>query len=406
MNGTANALNDLFYEGVEAGQTQLAQRIRILIYKFAPELFELLDFNDDVIFLDPYLFSYFVDPSPLVKLEQILFGYIPVDSRPKEIPVYADQCGIVELPHIGYLRTGVKNKELQLIWKKREEHCTLQDGDTLVEYVQESPTFVENTGIEVCRYNHPLLQKFFINNSKETVDVDVEQITKLHRNHLSKAFRIIQCLLPNYYENILKVTRRIVIYSGHLPFSFATLAAHGIVFLNASEEDDEVFFIEDLIHQCGHVIFSAYTLDPGEVLQINPHMPFKQLTGDERDNRDVYSTLHGVFTETWMNLGLDLCYESCYFSNRQRHEILGRFALILTRFGCDLRSLSSLNIFTEKGQLLLMWFFRVYHEIVNNRYKLLSQLDISTQSYCFNYKNFLLSNPLPEKCLHNEDSQT
>ncbi|MDX2245126.1 MAG: hypothetical protein NW224_30985, partial [Leptolyngbyaceae cyanobacterium bins.302] len=285
------------------------------------------------------------------------------------------------------------------------ENCILLDGDTFVEYVQDFPTFVENTCIEVCRYNHPLLQKFFINNSGEKVHVDIEQITHLHINHLSKAFSLIQNLLPDYYEYILKVMRRIVIYSGHLPFSFATLAAHGIVFLNASEDNDEVFFIEDLIHQCGHVIFSAYTLDPEEILQINPNIPLKQLTGDERDNRDVYSILHGVFTEVWMNQCMNLCYESCYFSTRQRHEILGRFALILTRFGCDLRDLSSLNIFTEKGKILLMRFFKVYHEILNKRYKLLSHLDISNQSYCFNYNRFLLLNPLYDRCLDSGSNQ-
>ncbi len=393
MNITKYLPIEFFNDSFETGQAQLAQKTRILLYKSDPSLFELLDFNEDATFLEPLLFSYFVDPTPLVSLQQILFGYITEDLRPKEIQVYVDKRGIIDLPRIGYLRTTLKNRELRLIWKGGVDNCILKDGNRMVEYVHENPIFVEGSCTEVCRYNHPLLEKFFIDSNGKRVDVDIENIARQHINHLSKAFLIIQKNLPDYYEDMLKATRKIVLYSSHLPFSFATLSAHGIVFLNASEDDDEVFFIEDLIHQCGHIIFSAQTLDPQEFLKINPHTLLKQLTCDERDTRDVYSTLHGVFTEMWMSLCMDLCYESNYFSSRQKHELLGRFALILTRFGCDLQNLRVPDIFTDKGEMLLNSLAQVYFEIVSKRYDLLSQFDISNQPYCFSYRSFQSSNP-------------
>src|SRR6266511_2414135 len=118
------------YDGFEAGQTQLAERMRILLYKLAPRLFELVDFSNDETFLEPLLFAYTVDPKPMVKLDQILFGYIAEHSRPSEILVYADRRGIVELPRIGYLRTDVKSRELRLVWKGGVKNCILIDGTT------------------------------------------------------------------------------------------------------------------------------------------------------------------------------------------------------------------------------------------------------------------------------------
>lgn len=386
-------LAKFFYEGLELGQAQLAERLRIIVYKLAPNLIDLVNFYDDETFLEPLLFAYAVDPEPMVKLEQILFGYIIETSRPTSISVYADRHGVVELPRIGYLRTNNRNRDLQLIWNGGVEKCILTDGERIVEHVFEEPIVVDGTTIEVCRYNHPLLEKFFVDDAGAKVDIDVEHITRQHVDHLGSAFKIIRDQLPFYYEQILKATRRIVIYSGKRPFSFATLSAHGIAFLNASESDDEVFFIEDLMHQCSHVIFSAATLNARDILLVAADTPFKYLTGDERDNRDLYTALHGVFTMAWMNQCMDLCCESGFFSRVQKHELLGRFALMLSRFGGDLFCLTANGIFTEKGYLLLSWFASVYREVVAKRYDLLSQFDISNQPYCFSYQSFLLSNP-------------
>jgi hypothetical protein len=398
MNASIDHGAEPFQEGakgaIEAGQSQLAERMRILLYIFALELFEMVDFYDDGAFLEPLLFAYFADPKPVVKLEQILFGYIAEHLMPAEIPVYTDRRGIVDLPGIGYLRTNIKDEELRLFWKGGLENCVLKHGDRLVEYVYEAPIMVKGTSVEVCRYNHPLLERLFVDEAGDRVDVDIEQITRRQIDHVSKAFQIIRQQLPDYYEQMVTVTKRIVIYSGARPYSFATLSAHGIVFLNSSAEDDEPFFIEDLIHQCGHLIFNALTLEPQQFLRIAPRTPLKDLTGDERDTRDIYTTLHGVFTAAWMNRCMDRCCDSSLFSPRQRHELLGRFALILTRFGCDLRNLTGDGIFTERGQFLLSWFAWVYCEIVGKRYDLLAPLDISNQPYCFSYESFQMLNPL------------
>ena len=399
MNASIDPVAEPFQEGakeaLEAGQNQLAERMRILLFTLARELFELVDFYDDDAFLNPLLFAYFADPKPALKLTQILFGYIAERSRPAEIPVRTDRRGIVDLPRIGYLRTKIEDEELRLLWKGGLENCVLKHGDRIVEYVYEAPIMVKGTSVEVCRYNHPLLERLFVDEAGDRVDVDVKQITLRQIDNVNKAFQIIRQRLPDYYEQIVTVTKRIVIYSGARPYSFATLSAHGIAFLNASAEDDEVFFIEDLIHQCGHLIFNALTLDPQQFLRVAPSTALKDLTGDERDTRDIYTTLHGVFTAAWMSRCMDRSCDSGLFSPRQRHELLGRFALILTRFGCDLRNLTGKGIFTERGQqLLLSWFARVYCEIVGKRYDLLAQLDISNQPYCFRYESFQMSNPL------------
>ena len=70
------------------------------------------------------------------------------------------------------------------------------------------------------------------------------------------------------------------------------------------------------VHQFGHVVFSALTLDVQAYLRVPAATPLARLTGNELDTRDVYSTLHGVFTEAWMSLCLEECYEMPEFTSR------------------------------------------------------------------------------------------
>ncbi|MEK7285727.1 MAG: hypothetical protein AAB035_00285 [Nitrospirota bacterium] len=369
-----------------------------LLYKVNAELFDQLDFDDDNIFLEPLLFAYFTDPHPVIQLEQILFGYIPEETRPKMIHVYANSDGIVELPIVGSLHTSIHNATLRLVWRNGFGNCVLEnaEGSSVTIHSRSQPVFAEGTSIEICRYNHPLLERFFVNDAGQRVDVDIENITRLHFSHISCALDLIKGFLPDYYKSILAVTRRIMVYSGKRPFSFATVSAHGIVFLNASKEDNQLFFLEDIIHQCGHIIFSAMTIDPQKIIKIQSHTPLNHLNGDKRDGRDIYTTLHGVFTEAWMNLCLDRGCDSKQFPLFQRHELFGRFALIFTRFGCDLKSLMVSGLFTEQGQQLFNCLTNIYQDIVSRRYNQLSQIKISNQKYCFSRADFLRLNPLDQ----------
>lgn len=395
MIAARGTVADLFEgELVERGQQEFADRMRIVVASREPFMAAALEGSGDDVFLEPLVFAYAVSSGSPVGLPEIVFGRMNPSARPREIDVYADRDGIVTLPGIGYLGTRVRDRKLRLTWNNGVCDSILHVNDSIVPYAFEEPIYIDKTGVELSLHHHPLLDRFFVE-AGEPASVSSRGLVAKHRNHLEKAFRIIAESVPDYYEQILKVTRRIFLYSSPQPYSFTALAAHGMAFPNVSRGDDEVFFIEDLIHQCGHLLFSALTPEPSMLFRIPADTPLCSLNGNADDHRDIYTALHGVFTEAWMNLGFHNCCDNHSFNVRQKHELLGRFALILTRFGSDFRSIAHKEVFTPAGLQLLEWFFEVYREIAHSRHAQLSRLDISNQPYCFNYERFVQVNPLP-----------
>lgn len=394
---------DLVSDGIDWGQRQLADHIRMRLREADPVFFQKLDSNDDRIFLEPLLFAYFSSEKSEVGLEQILFGYLSDDLKPKRIRVFADADGVICLPNIGYLMTDTSSRQLALEWNEASRSFNIDDGDGCVNYHFKNIVCVGGTTIEVCQYDHPLLRGFYRDDKGKQVPVDVAKAMPKHIEELNAAVDILRDHYGNYYSAVLKVIRKIVIFNNPNVNSFATVSAHGIAFLSASPDDDAVFFIEDLLHQCGHVIFSAATLQRSDYFAVSPDTPLGRFTQGEEENRTVYVTFHGVFTEAVMNQCLEICYETNLFSGKQRHELLGRFAFILKRFYRDLENLSHEEIFTEKGLRLYAKFAKVFEEIYMRRKNLLSAFDTSNQPYNFSYGKFRKLNPLDKKIGYGHD---
>jgi hypothetical protein len=187
--------------------------------------------------------------------------------------------------------------------------------------------------------------------------------------------------------------RRIVPFASPRINSFAALAAHGIAFLRVARDDDELSLLEDLAHQCGHVLFSALTFDREEWLQ-HPDLEVSRFTGQAHDRRTVYVTLHGVFTEALMSLCLDGCYEQRLLPVAKEHELLGRLTYILVRFQRDLVELGRCPVFTPLGLSLLERLAQVLASVSRRHSQTLRECDVSNQPYTFSYPRFLARNPL------------
>jgi len=385
---------DFVRANVNEGQRQFADIVRTLLYRRAPQLFRQLDFYNDEIFLEPLLFAYFNSKEPPVKLDQILVGYIGDEPRPAITSVFADTHGVVYLPNIGYLVTDTANEELILVWDRGSSTYRLEHENSSVSYDFEDIIRGVAPSVEVCRYSHPLFTELYTGMEGDVVNVEVKESVQRHIHHLNTAFRVLGQQYPHYYEAILDVTRKVVIFNGKGVNSFATLSAHGTAFLNADETDDEVFFIEDIVHQCGHVIFSALTFEKQEYFRVDPNTPLRLFTKDERERRTVYITLHGLFTEAAMAESLNLCYENNVFHGRQEHELVGRLAFILKRFSHDLRNLAHRDLFTEKGLSLYNDFKDVFLDIFQKRQDFVGMFDTSNQPYTFSYAKFVELNPL------------
>lgn len=383
-------------ENVALGSDELAYVTKRLLYKRREDLFDKLDFYDHDIFLEPLLFAYFTGSQSDFELDQILFGYINGKIRPNEIDVYADSRGIVYLPAIGYLRTSEKNQTLRLKFNKQTNCFSLRRYGEPVNFNFEEIFRLKGTAIELCRSEPLLLDRFFTDPKGNATTVDVETAVSGHAGHIELALEIIQTCCPNYYACILAATKKIIVYTGEHPHSFANIGAHGIAFLNARSECDEVFFVEDIIHQCGHVIFNAITVNKSEYIRIDPMTPLSTFNPNLDYDGAVYGAFHGLFTQTNINECLNTIYERNVFSGRKKHELQGRISDDMKRFRTALAFLDHKEIYTDKGWELYKAFRESYARIFKKRRELIQRLDTSNQPYIFSYEKFSKENPLGE----------
>jgi hypothetical protein len=205
-------------------------------------------------------------------------------------------------------------------------------------------------------------------------------------------------LIRQYFSDLFiairDTTRAVVLFNEPRLPSFAALNAQGMAFFSTSAEDDEVFFVEDIPHQCGHVLFNVLTLDPSRVMGVSRETKLRQFTGRDDETRTVYEAFHGAFTEALMCHCFDRVIEAPGFTDRQRHELLGRFAFIMNRSVVDLRALDRRELFTDAGWTYMAAFKQQFEEIRRRRRGELAQFDVSRQPYVFSYGTFLTDNPV------------
>jgi hypothetical protein len=258
----------------------------------------------------------------------------------------------------------------------------------MIMYRFDDAPVIADGGIEVFRHDHPLLSGLYVDERGEPAVFEVARITREKLKSLTTALRIIKRWHPRYYNNILAATRKMVIFSCGSMNSFASMTAHGIAFTNANGCDDEVYFVEDVAHQCGHVIFNALTFESEQYLAVPPDTHLRLYTGQEEETRTVYQALHGIFTEAVMVQCLNTCYENCVFSGRQEQELLRRITFVMRRFGSDLGALSKDRLFTQKGHWLFEYFVKEFREMYKQHNGPIKYFDFSNQPYNFSYERF------------------
>jgi hypothetical protein len=109
--------------GIKNGQRQLGGIVKGMVKSLAPNVFDLLDVDNQDVFLEPLLFAYLNENAHSAArnsqypIEQILFGYITEERRPQHISVLSDNDGIVYVPLVGYFTTSFPNREFKLSWR-------------------------------------------------------------------------------------------------------------------------------------------------------------------------------------------------------------------------------------------------------------------------------------------------
>jgi hypothetical protein len=384
---------------IEDGQEYLAESIKLLIYQSDSELFERLDFNDDRIFLEPFLFSYFTAKTKLpIGLHQLLFGYLEKENRYESTAVFADEQGVIYMPNIGYFFTTLENETVQLSYVQNTEKFELWTDDRQIDFEFQPPLMIPGTSIELYKYSNPFFRPYFAEWNEEKKDfenygaaVEITKTTELHFSNLIKAFELLKTYSPEQFIQYTSTTQRIVIFHNSKIRNFAVREMHGTAFISANPDDSEIFFLEEIIHQCSHNVFNAITANLSGHFLIDAETPLKKYSKSESEFRSIYSALHGLYTVATRMA----CFHNCMdgLEGNRLHEVIGRFADLRMRFRNGLDKLHYEEVFTPLGYEVYRMLDEYCATIFDERHYLINKFDYNFHNAGFSFQKFASLNP-------------
>jgi hypothetical protein len=360
-------------------QATLSDAMKQALHADNESLFGLLEFTNDYVFLEPTLLCYFLsslETAKKITLQQILYGYVELIKKPAKLKLKSDLFGFANIPNVGY----VKMEPFQ----EQEWHM-----HQLVESVVKS-TFVEQSSVRLCM--HPtdelaLARDVFF-------DESTAQTFQRNKLPLEEACGFLQKWATPFWELIESVTREFVVFSSPNQNSFASISHHGTAYFNTENKNQTaVFFVDDISHQCGHVIFNALTLDTDRYLKVAKDNPLSEFIENKNDTRGVYGALHGLFTYTCILYSLDKLLASNWNENYKR-EAVGRLGFYMNKFRMDLINMDNPKILTEEGMSFHEQFQESYNYIFERYREQIMSFDFSNQPYTFQYDLFKKANPI------------
>ena len=366
-------------------KTEFINTIKLLIYKENPSLLEKIDFEDDNVFLEPLLFAYFNSKKDNLftkeMLTEIMQGYF-VENEPLLLHLSFNKEGIAYLPNLGYFD---KNKT------KVDDICIIQ-----------------NSSIELII--HPIihLKAIFRDFNENVLDENNIEISKVfslkYVNALTNALQYIKTSNKSHFDLIEQCCKKIVLFKTDPKNtnSFATINAHGIAFFNVYQEDyDEVFFVDDIAHQTGHIIMTAILFERKKYFLIDENQNIGTFTKNKSEYRSFYILFHALYTYYTTFLCLDACLENNCFNIKQIHEAKGRIGFYLLKCKTDLINFEkTINYHNGLHNVLSSEGIEIFQNIENKYFEVLKKHEEVTlfkyknQPYNFTYSEFLKLNPL------------
>lgn len=371
---------------LSANQGRLTDIMKESLYGYNPDIFSLLDFDNDYIYADPLLYYYFLEqvPEKKISIPQIIAGYIKDKTEIIDVTVRSDPHGYVYLPGLGYCRhTADTTASLDYD----------APGDTFL--LNGAPvTFTPPQTLAVPGLQLGIHTSGCLHGHNITLHESPAITAAAHSDTLNTALLLMQQYVPAFLHTVTSVTRDLILFNSGSYNSFAGIGQHGAAFLNTENQTKStLFFVDDIAHQCGHIIFNTLTLDTHEYLQIPKYTPLYELVPGSTDKRKVYGAFHGLFTYTCILHCLHTIYQEASLTSLLRHEMAGRFGFYLTKFSIDLRNLSHPGILTEKGRDVYDSFAAGYQVVKSLYADLCEGFDYSNQPYSFSYTDFAVLNP-------------
>ncbi|MGQ4419829.1 M20 family metallopeptidase [Streptomyces sp. SAS_269] len=290
-------------------------------------------------------------------MDQLLLAGRREDPAP--LTVAADDEGVVVLPGLGRVRTGRRAGELTVRYDDAARTLTV-DGEPMA-YELEPCLMVPGTRIELVDRLDPVLKAFL----DLHID-DPERLTLLTDGAaqlpcMARALDIIAAVSPGYHAALVESLRAVVLYRHPDAESFAALGMHGMIFLNVPDGAGVDHFVEELVHQGGHVVFSEATLHRAEFFRVDPEAELSGLIGRD-DPRTVYDAFHGLFTEHMEYQIVLGALERGLADDGERPEFRAHLTSVARRHLRDLRLIGphAREIFSTAGREVLAAFQETY----------------------------------------------
>ncbi len=375
-------------ETIPLGNRMFANDARVmLVHGSDKQICPFLNFEDDLIFLEPFAITYFTSVRKEMSLAQTYFKHLP----PRAVKaILTDDRGIAYIPELGYFSTEFTNSKLTI--KYIEKKYIISKDNKEIEYNFIPSYYLQDTNIEVALFQLPYSDEIFKIINPENSKVEVENITQVHLSKVIEAFKILEINYPDYYQWLLITIKRIQIFENKDVWSFASVGCYGISFLSAHEGRSILFFLEDLIHQCAHNIFYAISYHEKDLLfDVSPKTIIDSFA-ENSDHRELYSVFSGLFTQSCISVFFDICLERNLFYGKEKMELVGRLSDNMKRWKRAIELFSTSKVLDEMGEQYFEEFRSIYEQMNEKYYHLIYKFDTSNQPYIFCFETFYATN--------------
>lgn len=327
------------------------------------------------------LYYYIFNEKCTYPLEQIMSGYFNHSEKITFKPT-KDINGSIFIPNSGYINADIK-------FLNYEDLNYFDENQNRISF--DKLQIIDNTSIELLNFIPPI-----ISDNDKDLHYEVTSLNNSNIDALTNALSHIKKHNKDLFKLIELSTKYISLYKSDNLNSFASINYHKTCFINViSKRATEVFFIEDLAHQCGHIIFNILTVEAERYLNYPKDTMFGELINKPLDiePRVLYGVFHGLFTYSCILECLDeYISNNSYSSYILKLEAIARIGFFTIKMASDLEAFYKKNILTELGDEAYKKFIENYFYIYDKYYNDFKCYLYANQPYIFDFNVFMNEN--------------
>lgn len=394
---------DSFTGPIDEGLSFYSNLGRNITHRFSPDIFEILDFNDNDSFLEPALFACFNRENPEEYIPSALAAKVLARENTFNLRAYTNASGQLVFPDLGMVDNLDPCAWYTVVLRKNAGEVSVElSGEIDKDFYKLRPATYESSMLMTCR--NSLFDDLYWD--REGNRCPPQQAKLCHEDVVStydQAYQALETCNRQLYAEINRCCRGIIVTRTNKINSFASETAQGVAFLNVETKDEAslIFFLEEMSHQCGHIIFSFLTADRSHLFKGNPHQKISDFTENQWDKRDIYTIFHGVFTEVAICETLSTAIEnSSTLTDQEQIEISGRLGYIVQRMRLDGSYLRAIGNLTQYGEDFKSYLLACVDEALKDLYPLVQDMDFSNQPYNFCLPAYMQKNKGRRMLLH------